>query len=257
MVNYPVAVISDLHSNLEALIAVLKDAKKKGVRQIYCLGDVIGYGPNPNEVMMLAEKFSFSLFGNHDEAVLSGKGLEYFNPIAEQAARWTRDNIFCPSVPKEISDKNKLFLQKMRRRIKVGNLIFAHGSIASNAEYIRSYGDGVDSFSRMENKNVIACFVGHTHRPCVLIEGISESISSDAEKSFPIEEKKKMIINVGSVGQPRDNNWKACYVIIEDNRVYFRRVEYDVEITQKKIYEIDRLNNFLGDRLKFKNEPKK
>jgi len=257
MVNYPVAIISDLHSNLEALIAVLKDAKKRGVRQIYCLGDVIGYGPNPNEVLKLAEKFVFSLLGNHDEAILNGKGLEFFNPIATQAALWTRDNIFYPSVPKELSAKNKLFLQGMRRRVKIGNLIFAHGSIASNTDYIRTYADGLESFARMERKNVIACFVGHTHRPCVFIEGISGSISFDAEKSFAIEENKKMIVNVGSVGQSRDNNWRACYLIIEGNRFYYRRVEYDVEKTQKKIYNIDRLNNFLGDRLKFRDEPTK
>lgn len=245
-----VAIISDLHANLEAVTAVLEDAQKEEASKIYCLGDVIGYGPNPNEVLDLAEKFTFTILGNHDEAVLNGKGLEDFNPVAAQAALWTKDEISYPAVSKEMSAKNKLSLQKMKRNIKIDRFLFSHGTALSNREYIMDHYDTLESFAYMKKNNIIACFVGHTHRPGIFMERNDDIIPFDAEKSFVIEENEKMIVNVGSVGQSRDRNWKACYVIIEGNRFYYRRVDYDVEKTQQKIYRIDRLHNYLGDRLR-------
>ena len=112
------AIISDLHSNLEAVTAVLEDIKNQGVEEIYCLGDVIGYGPNPNEVLSLSEKFMFTIIGNHDETVLSGKGLEDFNPIAAQAVLWTRDEIFHPKVSQKLSAQNKQYLENMKKMVK-------------------------------------------------------------------------------------------------------------------------------------------
>lgn len=249
MNKHRIAIISDLHSNLEAILAVLEDAQKEGAHEIYCLGDVIGYGPNPHEVLSLAEKFAFTILGNHDEAVLNGKGLESFNPIASEAALWTREAISHPAVSEELSAKNKLSLQNMKRRFKKDRLLFAHGSATSNTEYIMDHNDTLESFTFMKQNYITACFVGHTHRPGIFIEGNDIMIPFDAEKSFAIKENNKMIINVGSVGQSRDYNWRSCYVIMDSDRFYYRRVEYDVKKTQQKIYNIDRLDNYLGDRL--------
>ena len=246
------AIISDLHSNLEATTAVLEDIKKQGVEEIYCLGDVIGYGPNPNEVLSLSEKFMFTIIGNHEEAVLSGKRLEDFNPIAAQAALWTRDEIFHPTVSRELSARNKLYLQNMKKIVKNGFFLFAHGSAMSNMEYIKSYQDTLETFKYMAKNKFKVCFIGHTHRPGVFIEGNFNMIPYDVEEFHAIEKNNKMIVNVGSVGQSRDNNHNAFYVIMDDNRLYYRSVKYDVDKTIKKIYEIDRLDNYLGDRLKSK-----
>ena len=248
------AIISDLHSNLEAVTAVLEDIKSQAVEKIYCLGDVIGYGPNPNEVLRLSEKFIFTIIGNHDEAVLSGKELKTFNPVAAQAALWTKDEISHPRVSQELSAQNSRYLQNMKKRVKMGPFLFAHGSAISNTEYIISYYDTLDSFKYMEQNKIKACFVGHTHRPGIFLEGSFNMISCKADDFHSIEENKKMIVNVGSVGQPRDENQKACYVIVDDNRVYYRRVKYDVDKTIKKIYAIKRLNNYLGNRLKSKKK---
>ncbi len=246
------AIISDLHSNLESVTAVLEDIKNQGVEEIYCLGDVIGYGPNPNEVLSLSEKFMFTIIGNHDEAVLSGKGLEDFNPIAAQAVLWTRDEIFHPTVSQELSARNKRYLQNMKKMVKKETFLFAHGSAISNMEYIMSYYDALHTFKNMAKNKIKVCFIGHTHRPGIFLEGNFRMTPYDAKDFHTIEENKKMIVNVGSVGQSRDYNYKACYVTVDGNRFYYRRVEYDVDKTIKKIYGINRLNNYLGDRLKSK-----
>ncbi len=246
------AVISDLHSNLEAVTAVLEDIKNQEIEKIYCLGDVIGYGPNPNEVLSLSEKFIFTIMGNHDEAVLSGKGLKDFNPIAAQAVLWTRDEIFQPTVSQELSTRNKQYLQNMKKMVKNGFFLFAHGSATGNMEYIKSYQDTLETFKYMAKNKIKVCFVGHTHRPGIFVEGNFSMIPSDTKIFYAMEENKKMIVNVGSVGQSRDYNSKACYIIVDDNRFYCRRVRYDVDKTIKKIYGIDQLNNYFGDRLKSK-----
>ena len=248
------AIISDLHSNLEAVTAVLEDIKSQGVEEIYCLGDVIGYGPNPNEVLSLSEKFIITIIGNHDEAVLSGKELENFNPVAAEAALWTKDEISHPRVSHELSAQNRRYLENMRKRVKKGHFLFSHGSAISNTEYIVSYYDTSESFKYMEQNEIKVCFVGHTHRPGIFIEGRFSMLSWDADDFHSIEENKKMIVNVGSVGQPRDENRKASYVIVDDKRVFYRRVKYDVDKTIKKIYAIKRLNNYLGNRLKSKKK---
>lgn len=195
------AIISDLHSNLEAVSAVLEDIKSQGVEDIYCLGDVIGYGPNPNEVLSLSEKFMFTIIGNHDEAVLSAKGLEDFNILAAQAVLWTHDEIFHPAVSWELSTRNKKYLQNMKKMVKNGFFLFAHGSATGNMEYIKSYQDTLETFKYMAQKNIKVCFVGHTHRPGIFVEENFTMIPSDSKNFHDIEENKKMIVNVGSVGQ--------------------------------------------------------
>lgn len=244
------AIVSDLHSNLEAVLAVFKEIQKEGIHDIYCLGDVIGYGPNPNELLSLAKKFKFTILGNHDEAVLNGKELEDFNPIAAEAVLWTKDEISYPTVSKELSDENRSYLQKMKKMVIKDRSLFAHGSALNNMEYIMNYFDSLESFKYMEQHKINVCFVGHTHRPGIFLEGNVNMLPFDAEDFYTINEDSRMIVNAGSVGQSRDNSWKACYIIVDENRLFYRRVEYDVDKTIRKIYKTERLNNYLGDRLK-------
>lgn len=244
------AIISDLHSNLEAVLAVLKDIEKESIQNIYCLGDVIGYGPNPNELLRLIKNFKFTILGNHDEAVLNGKELENFNPIAAEAVLWTKDEIFYPNVSKELSDENRNYLQKMKKMVIEDSFLFAHGSALNNMKYIMNYFDAIESFRFMEQNNINVCFVGHSHKPGIFQEGNVNMIPFDAEDFYSINKDSRMIVNAGSVGQSRDNIWKACYVVVDGNRFFYRRVEYDVDKTIRKIYKIERLNNYLGNRLK-------
>ncbi len=247
-----IAVLSDIHSNLEALTAVLEDIQKQDVQEIYCLGDVLGYGPNPNEVMDLAREFQLTLLGNHDGAVYDNEGIEHFNWIAAMAANWTRKEV----EPHSGDGADEAKLENWNRLSQwepmeiMGRVLFAHGSCEGNREYIFQPKDAPPTFQFMALKGISTCFIGHTHIPCIITEE-DGYIPQKAGETYPkIGYGKRMIINVGSVGQPRDRDWRACYVIVDGPELTYRRVEYDVDTTIKKIYEIDSLNNFLGDRLR-------
>jgi predicted phosphodiesterase len=249
-----IAVVSDIHSNLEALVSVLDDIKENGVQDIYCLGDIIGYGPNPMEALEICKKFKLNLMGNHDLAVYSKEGIDNFNWIAAMAANWTR-RLLQPDSPLE-EDKSKSenweFLSRLKPIKAVGRVLFAHGTCNGNMEYIFKTEDAEPTFAYMAERGLTTCFVGHTHVPCVITED-GEYIAQSEGAVYPrIGVGERLIINVGSVGQPRDKDWRASYVIVEGPEIIYRRVEYDVESTIEKIYEIEELNNFLGDRLRKK-----
>lgn len=253
------AVISDIHSNLEALTVVLADIEKRGIETIYCLGDVIGYGPNPKECLdLVIEKTKWCVLGNHDYATLYEP--TNFNYGAEQASFWTR---FVLEAEEETASRNRRwsFLGNlpMRRslRAKIGAdttiIDFIHASPRKPInEYI--FPDDVYTnpikvrlmFERVEH----ICFVGHTHLPGVFIDEPDFYLPDELSNVYPIVDDEKAIINIGSVGQPRDKDNRASYVYVDDNEVNFIRLEYDFETTAKKIKAIEQLDNFHGERLR-------
>lgn len=249
-----IAVVSDIHSNLEALNAVLEDIERNGVEEIYCLGDVVGYGPDPQETLEISKRFKLTLLGNHDGAVYNEAGIESFNWIAAMAANWTRRQIMPDpdDEPDQAKRENWEFLSRLKPTEVMGRVLFAHGTCNGNMEYIFQYNDAIPTFRYMAAAGLTTCFVGHTHVPCVYTEEGEYIVQQEGAVYPPIGEGKRLIINVGSVGQPRDRDWRACYVIVDGPEIIYRRVEYDVEKTIEKIYGIDELNNFLGDRLRRK-----
>jgi predicted phosphodiesterase len=252
------AIISDIHSNLEALTVVLADIENRGIETIYCLGDVVGYAANPKECLdMVIEKTAASVLGNHDYAVLYEP--TNFNIGAEQASYWTREAL---EKETETGQNNKhwqyLGAQQMRwtLEMKLGDvkasLDFVH---ASPRKPINEYVFPDDVYTTPGKINALfervkhICFIGHTHLPGVFLEDPDFYTPPELGGTYPIVEGERAIINVGSVGQPRDKDNRASYVYIEDNEVHFVRLEYDYETTAKKIYETERLDNFEGDRL--------
>ncbi|AQT67365.1 phosphodiesterase [Anaerohalosphaera lusitana] len=252
------AVISDIHSNIEALTAVLDDIKSKGIEKIYCLGDIVGYGPNPKECLdLIIEKTEFAVQGNHDYAVLYEP--TNFNTGAEMAAHWTRNFL---EEEKDAANREKwwnfLGEQIMRRskRMKLGDvdahIDFVH---ASPRRPINEYVFPDDVFTLPGKINGLfdmvehICFIGHTHLPGVFLEDPDFYTPDELGEYYPVIPDEKAIINVGSVGQPRDRDNRASYAYVKENEVYFVRVEYDYEKTAKKIYEIDQLDDFEGERL--------
>ncbi len=242
------ALISDIHSNLEALEAVLADIKSQGITEIYCLGDIVGYGPNPRECIDLVMKLNFCLLGNHDQAALFDP--EGFNPNAERAIFWTRDQLEKIGNPDE-NHRRCDWLGELPRNRRENGYLFVHGS-ARNP--LNEYVFPEDIYNQRKMEKIFAlverhCFQGHTHVPGVFTQGLSffgpEEISY--EYRFGPD---KTLINVGSVGQPRDGDPRACYTVLEDEMVTFRRVEYPFEKTIKKIYDTPELDNSLGDRLR-------
>lgn len=243
------AIISDIHSNLEALEAVLADIARREISEIVCLGDIIGYGPNPKECIDMAQGFRINILGNHDEAALWSEQTEYFNPLARDAVQWTRTVL---EDPKDTFQNNRRwdFLGELRRSFAENSSLYVHGSprrpvreyifpedIANNSKMI-------DVFSRIEH----TCFIGHTHMPGIFCDDMTFKPPQEVFNTFNVN-ASKVVINVGSVGQPRDGDNRACYIVLDGSRVEWVRVQYDFQKTIDKIYQVSELDNFLADRL--------
>jgi diadenosine tetraphosphatase ApaH/serine/threonine PP2A family protein phosphatase len=248
------AIISDIHSNLEAFQAVLKDIEGHDVEEIYCLGDVVGYGPNPCECLDLAMQFRVVLLGNHDQGAIWDP--DGFNPPAERAIFWTREQLEAPSANRQLKERRWDFLNDRPRTHRENGLLFVHGSARNPLnEYV--FPEDIYNHRKMERIFALVdryCFQGHTHVPGIFTEQVPEDLyqfhsPEEVDHVYRLDERK-MLCNVGSVGQPRDGNPQACYVLLSDDTIRYRRVDYDVETTIKKIYAVPELENFLGDRLR-------
>jgi len=259
------ALISDIHGNLEALDVVLDDIQAQGVSEIYCLGDIIGYGPNPRECIdRVMESCRVTLLGNHDQGALFDP--DGFNIGAERAIFWTREQLESPH--DRNNEKRWEFLGELPRTHRLNTFLFVHGSPRNPlSEYI--FPEDIYNHRKMERLFQLVeryCFQGHTHVPGVFTESYQFFAPEEIDNEYTLGEGKVMI-NVGSVGQPRDGDPRACYVILEDGHadgdgevdpgkpggpvtVTFRRLPYDFESTIQKIYAIPELEPFLGDRLR-------
>jgi predicted phosphodiesterase len=243
------AIISDIHSNYEALIAVLKDIETQNVEAIYCLGDIIGYGPNPRECIDKVIDLPVVLLGNHDQGAMFDP--EGFNPSAERAIFWTRAQLEAAGDSKQQREKRWEFLAERPRTFRDGPHLYVHGS-ARNP--LNEYVFPEDIYNPRKMERIFAhvekyCFQGHTHVPGIFTESLQFYSPEEVEHVYELD-SRKALINVGSVGQPRDGEWRACYVLLDGKAVKYRRVEYDIDTTVKKIYDIPELENFLGDRLR-------
>jgi len=253
------AIISDIHSNLEALTAVLGDIEKRGIETIYCLGDVIGYGPNPKECLdLIIEKTQWCVLGNHDYAAFYEP--TNFNYGAEQASFWTRD-VLEAEQQNDRRNNRWSFLGElpMRRTLKTklgrntAIIDFIH---ASPRKPINEYIFPDDVYTNPIKVRVLfervkhICFVGHTHLPGVFLDEPDFYLPDELGDVYPIVDKERAIINIGSVGQPRDKDNRASYAYVDGNEVNFVRLVYDFETTVEKIKAIDRLDNFHAERLR-------
>ncbi len=244
-----IAILSDVHSNLEALQAVLQDAAARGATAHYCLGDIVGYGPNPRECLELAMAFDLNLLGNHDQAALFDP--KDFNPTAERATYWTRAQIDAPVKNRQAADRRWEFLSELPTTHRQDDLFLVHGSPANP---LHEYVFPEDIYNPRKMSRLFGlikryCFCGHSHIPGIFTD--DQVFSSPDEINFTHElDGRKTLCNVGSVGQPRDGDPRACYVLLDGQTIHFRRVAYDFEATVRKIYAVPELDPFLGDRLR-------
>lgn len=244
------ALISDIHANLDALRVVLEDIRSQGVQEIFCLGDIIGYGPNPCECLdEVIARTKVTILGNHDQATLFDP--EGFNPVALQAVYWTREQLESGPGSPAVKNKRWDFLGELHRTHTDGDFLFVHGSPREPTnEYVFPedvyYQRKMDAlFDRIDKY----CFQGHTHLPGVFTSDYKFITPEECGYQYRLDGRKVMV-NVGSVGQPRDGDPRACYVIVTDDLVQFRRIDYDFNATAQKIYNIPSLPDMLGDRLK-------
>ena len=222
----PVAVLADIHSNLEALEAVLGDLEGKGGGEdIWCLGDMVGYGPDPHAcIKLLRERGALAIAGNHDWAAIGQMDLAAFNPAAAAAARWTTQNL----TPEDVQ-----YLRGLPTSLVRDDFTLVHGSPREPLwEYLLTPEEGRASFSFFSTRY---CLVGHSHIPLVFPE-------EGGPLALPPVLKvgtKRLIINPGAVGQPRDGDPRASYLLYrpEEGALYNYRVPYDIPSTQQKMQE--------------------
>ncbi len=247
------AVISDLHSNIEALESVFADIDRRGIEPIYCLGDVVGYGPDPRSCIDLVQKrCAFCIRGNHDDALFSGP--DRFNPYARHAIEWTKERLK-PGLFKPRSNGERWrFLQELPLDLRIGDFYFVHGSPRDRVnEYI--YREDVFFNADGKLKTIFKSvdrllFVGHTHLPVIISDEMKTMVPEGEEDvEFELNPDRKYIINVGSVGQPRDRDTRSCYVEYDNDVIRYHRVRYNTQVVVDKILANSSLDSVLGTRL--------
>ncbi len=262
----PTAVISDVHGNASALKAVLADIQAREITRIVCLGDTVGYGPDPLEcVDLVREKCAWTLLGNHDYGVLYEP--TNFNQAAESSAFWTRDQ-FDQEPDVALRTARYDFLNSLKVRVveKIPPseahgpdsplgipLLAVHGSPRRPINEYIFPDDAVNAPDKLESifdRVQRVCIVGHTHFPGVFTDEPDFYPPGElGEGKFSFTDDEKIVINVGSVGQPRDFDPRASYAILHATHVQFVRVEYDIDATARKIRAIPQLSPYLGERL--------
>lgn len=221
-----IALFGDIHANLEALESVLADAAAQGVTDYVCTGDVVGYNADPAACLEIVREMDCpTVKGNHDEDASGSHSLDSMNPIAAAALEWTRS---------QLTDEQRQWLRRLRMVRQVSDFTVVHSTLdqPSNWNYVTNRFDAMANFSYQFTQ---VCFNGHTHVPRVYVK--TDKVQEIPADSILIEDGAKYFINIGSVGQPRDGDWRAAYAIYdtEQKLVTIRRVEYDIATTQKKI----------------------
>jgi diadenosine tetraphosphatase ApaH/serine/threonine PP2A family protein phosphatase len=237
-----IAILSDIHANWEALLAVLEDAFQQRAAALYCLGDCVGYGADPAPCldMMIDLQPALFLQGNHEAAVLTD--AEGFTKSAARAVQWTREQLLAPP-DDPLVQRRRLFLSGRPLTHKEDDLLFVHGSPRDPLnEYIYP--------ARAKNPRELGvvfwlvpacCFMGHTHIPGVFTQDGHFFKPQEINDTYRMG-AGKIMCNVGSVGQPRDGDKRACYVLLDGRTILFRRVEYDFKTTRRKVKAIRALD---------------
>ena len=260
------AIVSDIHANMAAADAVMKDIAAHGItdKDVICLGDIVGYGPQPLEAVDLCMRFPVNLMGNHDEAVV-------FEPIgfnfrALTSIRWTKQKLE-PGLLSFANKKRHAFLKELRITYREEGVLFVHGSPREpTTEYVLR-GDCEDAnkgrnprkMKEIFQKIDTICIVGHTHIPCIIeevpdpndAERRSYRYRSEKDANYELvpQTGKKYLLNAGAVGQPRDGDIRASYVLWDGNKFTWRRIEYDVQKTCALIRKIKQLDDYNAERL--------
>ncbi len=237
------AFVSDIHSNLEAFESCLAHLERMGYDSLVCLGDTVGYGPDPNEcVDLVRKKVTLCLAGNHDHAVIGSLDTSYFNEYARQAASWTSSMLKSEHVD---------YLRDLDIITEKWELLFAHSTPFQPEmwNYIFTTEDARLNFAFFEQ---FICFIGHSHQPFIVAMTPEGEIKVYSEPEADLNPEWRYIVNVGSVGQPRDGNPDSCvgFYDTETRRVQLQRVPYDIEKVQEKM-ELAGLHRFLIDRLAY------
>lgn len=234
------AILSDIHANLDALETVVRAAQGDGVDHLVCLGDVVGYGPQPAECLQLLQRHNATVIaGNHDFAVAGKLDISNFNVYAREATLWTRDHL---------NDAALSYLAELPLVVELDGFTAVHGTLHTPElfDYVQT---SYDAHLSMQEMRQPLCVIGHSHVPITFVQ--DEAIGYRLDPVARIQPHTKTIINVGSVGQPRDYDPRASWAVYDasDQTVELRRIRYDIDSVVRKICEAG-LPRPLGERLR-------
>jgi len=243
-----IALVSDIHGNIEALDAVCADIAEKGCDRILCLGDVVGYGPDPKACLDRVIGFDLTIMGNHDHAAFIEPAG--FNTPAERAIFWTR-KVLEVEADEGLRRGRWEFLARMATFHSEDGILYVHGSPRHPMhEYLFPDEGETAPAKLMQVFDLVreTCFLGHTHLPGVFTPDYRFLTPAQVDHRYVVGQGKA-VVNVGSVGQPRDLDPRACYVTLDGREVRWNRVPYDNRTTMEKIFAIPDLDDFLAQRL--------
>ncbi len=234
-------ILGDIHGNLEALEAVLEEMDRSGVEKYISVGDLVGYGANPCEVISRVREIGATVVaGNHDFAAVEKLNIDFFNTYARESALWTR---------KTLSEEDKEFIRTLRLVEQEANFTVVHSTLYSPElfEYIQT---SYDAHLAFEQQTAPLSFMGHSHVPVNFFN--RKNVSFNMETDVPVDDSIRTMVNVGSIGQPRDENPDSvcCIYDTEEKMVHITRTRYDVEKAAKKIINAG-LPEILAERLKY------
>ena len=220
------AIIADIHANLEAFQVVQEDIEQQRCTHVACLGDVVGYNANPKECLDIVRQKGWPVVkGNHDEYCSSEDALDGFNPAAAEAVSWTR---------RQLTPADRQWLRDLKYQRLVTNFTIVHATLDAPQRWGYVF-DKLAAAASFTYQNTAVCFFGHTHVPVAFMR--DTFVRGGTYSKFKVEQNKKYFVNVGAVGQPRDNNPKAGYVVydVQEGTIELRRLDYDIAAAQKKI----------------------
>jgi predicted phosphodiesterase len=235
------AIIADIHGNLDAFQVVLEDIRAQNASHIVCLGDVVGYNAQPKECLDIIRQMNIPCVkGNHDEYCSTDNHLEGFNPHAAEAVHWTRN---------QLTEADKHWLRDLKYTRMAANFTMVHATLDAPDRWGYVF-DKLAAAASFPYQNTQMCFFGHTHVPVAFMR--DTVVRGGTYSKFKVDPSKKYFINVGAVGQPRDNNPKAAYVLydMDAQTIELRRLEYDIASAQKKILDAG-LPERLAERLAY------
>ena len=235
------AVIADIHGNLDAFQVVLEDIRAQKADHIVCLGDVVGYNAQPKECLDIVRQMNIPCVkGNHDDYCSTDNHLDGFNPHAAEAVHWTRD---------QLTEDDKKWLRELKYSRMAANFTMVHATLDAPERWGYVF-DKLAAAASFPYQNTQMCFFGHTHVPVAFMR--DTVVRGGTYSKFKVDPSKKYFINVGAVGQPRDNNPKSAYVIYDTDAqtIELRRLDYDIASAQKKILDAG-LPERLAERLAF------
>ena len=235
------ALFSDIHGNLEALTSIIEDARNQGVTNFACLGDLVGYGPDPGGCVAKVQEIGcVCVKGNHDEDASNDRDLWNLSEVARESLTWTRERL---------SESQKQWLRELPYQKRLGRHMLVHATLddPSSWQYIHNKFDAQIALSDQKQS---LCFFGHTHVP-VAYSSDGSLVKTIKKSKINLASDLKYLVNVGSVGQPRDGNPKACYVIFDSTKktIQYQRVDYNIERVVEELSQAG-LSENLSDRLR-------